>query len=94
MGIGFMEHDCACQHQIPHQELKERKQVEVNNGRPIESGDMTQTTKVGMNLLNQGEQVPIFITKPRHHPIVLGLHCLLLHDVAICFASNIVTFER
>jgi len=39
-GIAFMDQDFARHHQIPLQELKEKKQVEVINGRPIESGDI------------------------------------------------------
>ena len=36
-GIAFMDQDCARHHQIPLEELKEKKQVEVIDGRPIES---------------------------------------------------------
>jgi len=38
------------------------------------------------------EQLPIFITKLGHYPIVLGIPWLRLHDVAVQFASNTVTF--
>jgi len=37
MGIAFMHQDFALHHQIPLQELNERKQVQVINGRLIES---------------------------------------------------------
>jgi hypothetical protein len=46
--IALMDQDFACHHQIPLQELKEKKQVEVINGRPIESGYITHITKVGI----------------------------------------------
>jgi len=38
------------------------------------------------------EQLPTFVTKLGHCPIVLGIPWLRLHDVAVRFASNIVTF--
>jgi hypothetical protein len=47
-GIAFIDQDFARHHQIPLLELKEKKQVEVIDRRPIESGDITQIAKVGM----------------------------------------------
>jgi hypothetical protein len=34
----------------------------------------------------------MFITKLGYYPIVLSIPWLKQHDVAICFASNLVTF--
>jgi len=91
-GIAFMDQDFARHHKIPLQELKEKKQVEVIDGRPIESGDITHIAKVGMKIQEHREQLPMFITKLGHYPIVLGIPWLRLHDVAVRFASNMVTF--
>ena len=91
-GIAFMDQDFARHHQIPLQELKEKKQVEVIDGRPIESGDITHIAKVGMNIQKHEEQLPMFNTRLGHYPIVLGIPWLKLHDVAVRFASNTVTF--
>ena len=38
------------------------------------------------------EQLPMFITKLGHYPILLGIPSFRLHDVAVRFASNMVTF--
>ena len=92
-GIAFMDQDFARHHQIPLQELKEKKQVEVIDGRPIESGHITHIAKVGMQIQKHKEQLPMFITKLGHYPIVLGIPWLRLHDVAVRFASNTVTFS-
>jgi hypothetical protein len=35
----------------------------------------------------------MFITKLGHYPIVLGIPWLKQHDIAICFALNLVTFR-
>jgi hypothetical protein len=72
--------------------MKEKKQVEVIDGRSIESGDITHIGKVGMKIQECREQLPMFITKLGHYPIVLGIPWLRLHDVAVRFASNTVTF--
>jgi len=91
-GIAFMDQDFSRHHQIPLQELKPNKQVEVIDGRPIESGDITHIAKVGMQIQEHMEQLPMLITKLGHYPIVLGIPWLRLHDVAVRSASSTVTF--
>jgi hypothetical protein len=87
-----MDHDSACHHQIPLQELKENRQVVGIDRRLIESGNITHITKVGMTVQDHKEQLPMFITKLGHYPIVLGIPWLQLHDVAVHFASNTLIF--
>jgi len=72
-GIAFMDQDCTRHYQIPLQELKEKKQVEVIDRRPIESGDITHIGKIGMKIQNHGDLLRMFITKLGHYPIVLGI---------------------
>jgi hypothetical protein len=91
-GIAFMDQDFVRHHQIPLPELNQKKQVEVIDGRPIESGDITHIAKVGMNIQDHKEQLPMFITKLGHYSIILGIPWLRLHDVEVHFASNTVTF--
>jgi len=91
-GIAFMDQDFARHHQITLQELKEKKQVEVIDRRLIESGDITHIAKVGMKIQEYKENLPMFVTTLEHIPIVLGILWLRLHDVAVRFASNTVTF--
>jgi len=90
-GIAFMDQDFARNHQIPLQEFKEIWQVEVIDGRPIESGDITHVAKVGMMIEDHKEQLPMFVTKFGHYPVVFRIHWLRSHDVAVWFASNMVT---
>jgi len=91
-GIAFIDQDFARHHQIPLQELKEMKHVEVIDRRPIESGDITHIAKVGMKIQDHREQLPMFATKLEPNPIVLGIPWLRLHDVMVRFASNNITF--
>jgi len=91
-GIVFMDQDFARHHQIQLQELMEEKKVEVMDGKHIESGDITHIAQVGMNIQEYMEHLPMFITKLGHYPVVLRIPWLWLHDVAVCFTSNTVTF--
>jgi hypothetical protein len=91
-GSAFMDQDFARHHEITLQELQEMNQVEVIDGRMIESGDITHIATVGKKIQEYQEQLPMFITKLGHYPIVLGMPWLRLHDVAVRFASNTVTF--
>jgi len=72
--------------------LTEKQQVEVIDGIPIESGDITHIAKVGMMIQDHREQLPMFVTKLGHYPIVLGIPWLQLHGIAVRFASNTVAF--
>jgi hypothetical protein len=91
-GIAFMDQDFARHHEVPLKDLREKRQVEVIDGRTIDSADITHPAKVGMNIQDHKERIPMFVTKLGHYPIVLGIPWLRLHDVAVRFASNTVTF--
>jgi hypothetical protein len=91
MVIGFMNSNFARSHQIPLPELMEKNQVQAIDGRPVESGDITHITKVGIDVHDHCDQLPMFVTIFGHYPIVLGIPLLLLYDVAVRFASNTVT---
>ena len=90
-GIEFMNQDFAGHHQIPLLEWKEKSQVEVIDGRPIKSGDIPHIPNVGMMIQEHKEQLPMFITKLGHYPIVLEIPWVRFHIVAVRFASNLVT---
>jgi hypothetical protein len=91
-GIALMDQDFVHHHRIPLQELKEKNQVEVIDGRPIESEDNTHIAKVSMKIQGRKEQLPMFITKLGHYPIVLGIPWFRLHHFGVRLASNTVTF--
>jgi hypothetical protein len=61
-GIAFMDQDFARHHNVPLKELKEKRQVEVIDGRTIESGDITNLADVGMNIQDHKERIPMFVT--------------------------------
>jgi len=82
-GIAFIDQHFARHHEIPLQEFKDKKQVEVIDGRPIESGDMTHIAKVVMKIHGHGEQLPMFITTFGHYPIIIGIPWLRIHNDAV-----------
>jgi hypothetical protein len=92
MGIAFMDQDFARHHEVQLQELKEKRQVEDIDGRTIKSGDITHLADIGMDIQDHEERIPMFITKLGHYPIVLEISWLRLHDVAVRFTLNPVTF--
>jgi hypothetical protein len=91
-GIAFMDQDFARHHEVPLQDLKEKRQVEVIDGRTMESGDITHLAEVGMIIQDHKERIPMFVKNLGHYPIGLGIPLLGLHDVTDRFASNTVTF--
>jgi len=48
--------------------------------------------KVGMAIWDHKEQLPMFVTKLDYYPSDIGTSWIRVHDVAVCFVSNMVTF--
>jgi len=91
-GISFVDENFASHHQIPLQALKTARALEVIDGRPISSGDITHVARVGLAIQEHRERLPMFVTKLGHYPVVLGIPWMELHDVAIRFSSRTLTF--
>ena len=72
-GYAFVDEDFARDHQFPLFKLKKPRQLEVIDGRPIESGLITYITKLPLSIGGHNEEVFMFVTKLGHYPIVLGL---------------------
>jgi len=82
-GITFVDEDFARHHKIPLTPLQYPRSLEVIDGCPISSGDITHIANTHLSILKHQEPLPIFVTKLGHYPIVLGIPWLKLHDVAI-----------
>src|SRR6202142_512404 len=68
-GIAFVDKDFVRHHGLEEKELKESRELEVINGRPIESGTITTMAKLDLRIKGHQEQLPAFITKLGHYPI-------------------------
>jgi hypothetical protein len=91
-GVAFVDEDFTRHHRLPLIPLKRPRALEVIDGRPISSGDITHTADVTLSILDHHERIPMFVTKLGHYPIVLGIPWMELHDVAVRFSSRTLTF--
>jgi hypothetical protein len=91
-GIAFIDKDFIHHHEIPLTPLQYPRSIEVIDGRPISSGEITHVANTHMSILEHREPLSMFATKLGHYPIVLGIPWLELHDVTIRFSSRVLTF--
>ena len=91
-GYTFVDEEFTRQYQIPQFQHKKPRTVEVIDGRPIASGDITHLAKATFSIQEHHENLLMFITALGHYPIVLGIPWRRQHDVGIRFASDLITF--
>ena len=72
-GIIFVNQDFVCYYQLKENELKETRQLELINGRPIEPGMITIFAELELGIKEYQEKLLAFITKLGPYPIVLEL---------------------
>jgi hypothetical protein len=71
--IAFIDKDFVHHHQLKEKELRESRELEVIDRRPIESGTITTMAKLNLGIRGHQELLPPVVTKLGHYPIVLGL---------------------
>jgi len=91
-GIAFIDKNFAHHHQLPLVPLPNPRSLEVIDGRPISSGDITHTTTVKLSINEHQAEFPMFVTQLGHYPIVPSIPWMDLHDINILFHSCAVTF--
>ena len=72
-GFAFIDENFARQHKFPLYKLRTPRDLEVIDGRPIESGQITHITKISCQIGNHYETLSAFITKLGHFSLVLGI---------------------
>ena len=92
-GYAFVDEEFAHDHNLPLYKLKTPCLLEVINGRPIESGLITHLTRLQMSIDGHQEDIPMFVTKLGHYPVILGLPWICRHDVYVGFTQNTLTFD-
>ena len=60
-------------------------ELEVIDGRPIKSERITTMAKLNLGIKAHQKELPVFIRKLGHYPIVLELLWFQLHNVMIKF---------
>ena len=71
-GYAFVDDEFARYHSLPRYHLKTERELEVIDGRPIKSGNITHMTKISLSINGHAERLPAFITHLGHYPLVLG----------------------
>jgi hypothetical protein len=92
-GLSFINEAFAYQHNLPRYQLKNPKTVEVIDGHPISSGNITEYVEVQCTIGDHHETLTAYLTSLGHYPLVLGIPWLKKHDVTINFAKNDIQFS-
>ena len=82
-GLAFVDEDFARHHSLPLHRLEEPREIEVIDGRPIESGSVTHKARIRCNIQTHSEVLDMFVTKLGQYPIVFGIPWLKHNDVDI-----------
>jgi len=90
MGFAIIDENFVHQHKIPRYRLNPPRDLEVVDGRPIESGQITHLTKISCQIQDHTEMLPTFITKLGHFSLVLGIPWIRRHAIVTDFVSNSV----
>jgi hypothetical protein len=72
-GIAFIDKDFVHHHQLQENELKESRDLEVIDGKPIDSGTITTMAKLNLGIRSHQEQLPAFASTVGHNRTVIGL---------------------
>ena len=92
-GFAFIDENFVCQHKFPCYRLNPPRDLEVIDGRPIESSQITHPTKISCQIQDLTEMLPAFITKLGHFSLLLGIPWLRKHAIVTDFVSNSVQFQ-
>ena len=92
-GFAFIDAGYSQLHNLPRYQLDVPRSVDVINGRPIVSGDITHAVKLPLTIGNHEEEITPFVTTLGHHTLVLGVPWMRKHDIKIDFAHNTVEFN-
>jgi len=82
-GIAFIDKGFAHHHQLPLVSLPTPRSLEVIDGHPISSGDITHTTTINCSINEHQEELPMFVTQLGHYSIILSITWMDLHDIDI-----------
>ena len=88
-GFALLDANFARHHLIPQAALKRPRPVQAYDGA---EGSITHIAKAALTIGEHRETLPMFVIKSGRYPLILGIPWLCHHDVAIHFASGLITF--
>ncbi|KAH0604494.1 uncharacterized protein H6S33_006871, partial [Morchella sextelata] len=92
-GYAFIDESFVRHNNLTMTRLKVPRQVDVMDGRPIESGTITHIVNVSLDIHGHRETASCFVTKLGHYPIVMGIPWMRRHDVTIRPKKNLLVFD-
>ncbi|KAH0606111.1 uncharacterized protein H6S33_003772, partial [Morchella sextelata] len=92
-GYAFIDESFVRHNNLAMTPLRKSRQVDVMDGRPIQSGEITHIVNVLLDIHGHRETASCFVTKLGHYPIVMGIPWMRRHDVTIRPKENLLVFD-
>ncbi|TKA43441.1 hypothetical protein B0A49_13588, partial [Cryomyces minteri] len=93
-GYAFIDNSFAQYHSLPLVPLQQSYVLEVFDGRPASSGNITHTAPLSIAINDHVEhETPFPVTKLSHYPLILGVPWLRRHAVTTIWHRNSMTFN-
>jgi transposase InsO family protein len=87
-----MNDEFACQHNFHRYQLKTPKTIEVIDGRPISSSDITEYIHIDCTIGDHHEKLVAYVASIGHYPLILRIPWLKKHDMSINFPKMDIQF--
>jgi RNase H-like domain found in reverse transcriptase/Reverse transcriptase (RNA-dependent DNA polymerase)/Integrase zinc binding domain/Chromo (CHRromatin Organisation MOdifier) domain/Integrase core domain len=92
-GKGFIDESFAHTNKLTLYKLRNRRRLNVVDGRPSSAGDITHVVKLVMEIKGHREKMLFYVTKLGKYKIILGKPWLTDHNPDVNWSENIVTFK-
>ncbi|KJK73703.1 hypothetical protein H634G_11003 [Metarhizium anisopliae BRIP 53293] len=92
-GKGFIDESFAHHNKFTFHKLRNRRRLNVVDGRPSSAGDITHVVKLNMEIKGHKEKMLFYVTKLGKYDIILGKPWLRDHNPNINWITHTVTFN-
>jgi hypothetical protein len=93
-GKAFIDHSWAASHNLRTHRLTHPITIQVFDGRPAESGQITHYIRARMRIYDHEQKnIMLYVTQLGSYPIVLGMPWLKQHDPLISFGNHTLHFN-
>ncbi|KJZ69408.1 hypothetical protein HIM_11204 [Hirsutella minnesotensis 3608] len=92
-GKGFVDESFAHDHKFTLHKLRNRRRLNVVDGRPSSAGDITHVAQLDMDIKGHKEKMLFYVTKLGKYDIILGKPWLTDHNPIINWSTNMVSFN-
>lgn len=92
-GKGFIDESFAQSNKLTLYKLRNRRRLNVVDGRPSSAGDITHVAKLDMEIKGHKEKMLFYVTKLGRYDVILGKPWLTDHNPNVNWSANMVTFN-